>query len=419
MNKKNIDQIEYPAGSQVLYRDTELQGFALRVTKGSKVFVVESRVHGKTTRTTIGRYGTYTPDQARDLARSVLGKMAQGINPNQQKREVARKAVTLDQAYQGYIQERTLRPNSLRDYAKAMNRVFNDWRDIPLGSITRLMVEDRFDAISKPTLDKDGSVISKNEAFANQAFRFLRAVLNWASEKYANNDGEPLLHSNPCDRLKARQMWHRIERRDNWIRPDQLSVFFTGLQHQPQHTERQKMVRDMCVLYLLTGLRLQEAAKLQWTEVNLKRKTITIKAEHAKNHRKHELPIGNWLTSILQHHFEHRNTLPIESQSNYVFPGKDKDNHIGRFDAAIEVICKEICIDFTVHDLRRTFITIANNCVKGLSVYTIKRLINHSIDSSDVTAGYIIQDTESLREPMQQIEDFILAAAGVIEEKNK
>lgn len=244
LTKKNIDQIAFAAEGQVLYRDTVLQGFALRVTKASKVFVVECRVNGKTTRATIGRYGTFTPDEARELARVELGKMAQGINPNQQKREVVRQAVTLEQAYQGYTQERSLRANSLRDYAKAMNRVFNDWRSIPLVNITRLMVEDRFDTISKPTLNDAGEVIAKNEAFANQAFRFLRAVLNWASEKYASDDGEPLLPSNPCDRLKVRQKWHKIGRRDNWIRPDQLPAFFKALKHKPQHTSRQMMVRD-------------------------------------------------------------------------------------------------------------------------------------------------------------------------------
>lgn len=168
-------------------------------------------------------------------------------------------------------------------------------------------------------------------------------------------------------------------------------------------------------MYVLTGLRLQEAAGLRWVDVDLQRKAITITGERAKNHKKHELPIGNWLALLLQRYQDHRESLPAESRSPYVFPGKDNTCHIGRFDAAVAIICKDSDISFTIHDLRRTFITIANNYIKGLSAYTIKRLVNHATDSSDVTAGYIIQDAETLREPMQQVENFILRAAGVIE----
>lgn len=62
-------------------------------------------------------------------------------------------------------------------------------------------------------------------------------------------------------------------------------------------------------------------------------------------------------------------------------------------------------IQFTVHDLRRTFITIAESL--DIPAYALKRLLNHKM-SGDVTAAYIILDVERLRKPMQMIADFIL-----------
>lgn len=62
-------------------------------------------------------------------------------------------------------------------------------------------------------------------------------------------------------------------------------------------------------------------------------------------------------------------------------------------------------IQFTVHDLRRTFITIAESL--DIPAYALKRLLNHKM-SGDVTAGYIILDVERLRRPMQVIAEFIL-----------
>ena len=62
---------------------------------------------------------------------------------------------------------------------------------------------------------------------------------------------------------------------------------------------------------------------------------------------------------------------------------------------------------FTLHDLRRTFITIAESL--DIPGYALKRLMNHK-DPNDVTAGYIVSDVERLRGPMQRITEFLVAA---------
>ncbi len=66
-------------------------------------------------------------------------------------------------------------------------------------------------------------------------------------------------------------------------------------------------------------------------------------------------------------------------------------------------------VDFTLHDLRRRILTIAESL--DVPHYALKRLANHR-DSSDVTAGHIVADVERLREPMQRITDFILEHVG-------
>ena len=67
-------------------------------------------------------------------------------------------------------------------------------------------------------------------------------------------------------------------------------------------------------------------------------------------------------------------------------------------------------VNFTMHDLRRTFITMAESL--DISAYAVKRLVNHKM-TSDVTAGYIISDVERLRKPMQLITDSLLKFIGV------
>lgn len=53
-----------------------------------------------------------------------------------------------------------------------------------------------------------------------------------------------------------------------------------------------------------------------------------------------------------------------------------------------------------LHDLRRTFITTAERL--DIAAYALKRLVNHK-SGNDVKSGYVVMDTEWLREPMERI----------------
>ena len=64
--------------------------------------------------------------------------------------------------------------------------------------------------------------------------------------------------------------------------------------------------------------------------------------------------------------------------------------------------------DFTLHDLRRTFTTVAEHL--DVSYYALKRLLNHRM-SGDVTAGYVVKDVERLRGPMDLITEHMTAKA--------
>ncbi len=60
---------------------------------------------------------------------------------------------------------------------------------------------------------------------------------------------------------------------------------------------------------------------------------------------------------------------------------------------------------FTMHDLRRTFITIAESL--DIPHYALKRLLNHKTDG-DVTGGYIVINVDRLRDPVERVADKIL-----------
>ncbi len=68
---------------------------------------------------------------------------------------------------------------------------------------------------------------------------------------------------------------------------------------------------------------------------------------------------------------------------------------------------------FSIHDLRRTFTTVAESL--DISRYALKRLLNHW-QHDDVTAGYIGEDIERLRAPMQLINDIIMKRCRIMTE---
>ncbi len=393
LTKRNIDSLPLLETGQVLYWDDELPGYGLRVTKGSKTFIVQRRVAGKTVRATLGKYGQITPDQARKLAVKNLAELVQGVNVNTAKVAEKAQGVTLEEAYRAYLASRDLTANTRNDYEKAMKLAFSDWRNKPIKAINRAMIERRFDEASQ-----------RGEATANRDFRFLRALLNFSMEKYSTPDGEPLIPSNPCNRLTALKRWHRIERRTRHIEPHQLKAWFAALEHKPEDSPHRNTVRDFCIFLLLTGCREQEAARLTWKDVDLDAAKVTF--QETKNHRTHVLPIGPWLANMLEQRQQDRT-------SPFVFPADNKTGHLLNHRLAILAICKESGVEFRLHDLRRTFASTASvHLERSLSAYTLKRLLSHS-SGDDVTSGYVQIGIEDLRESMRQIEDFILKCAGL------
>jgi len=76
-----------------------------------------------------------------------------------------------------------------------------------------------------------------------------------------------------------------------------------------------------------------------------------------------------------------------ERTSPYVFPSNSERGHLSEPRTAVARVSKLSGVPFTMHDLRRTFITAAERL--DIPAYALKRLINHK-DPNDVTEGYII-----------------------------
>lgn len=388
INKSFVDKAEVPAGKdQVFYRDSELKGFALRVTaNGVKSFIVEKNVKNKVRRVTLGKYGALTADRARTEAKILMGKMAAGFDPILEKQSNKVSNITLKEVFNDYKKARkSLKHNTLYNYERVLNVAFADWGNKSFLSITKDKVAKHHEKLGKES----------GEAYANLAMRLLRALFNFAAAQYEDAQGKSLVTENPVKRLSQTRAWYRVERRQTFIKSHDLAAWYDGVQKLQNET-----LRDYLLLLILTGLRRQEAATLRWDQVDLTARALTVL--DTKNHESHTLPLSNYLYELLL-------SRSLGKINDYVFPGTGAAGYIIEPRKQMVHVTNASGVHFTVHDLRRTFITIAEGL--DISAYALKRLMNHKMNG-DITAGYIVTDVERLRKPMQQITDYILKCMG-------
>jgi len=388
ITKSFIDKVPLPEigpngkSTQAFYRDSVIAGFGLRVTSGgAKSFIVEKRVDGRVKRKTLGRYGNLTVEQARKEAQKFLGKVASGIDPIREVKENRARRITLSDAFQDYLATRkNLKPNTLNDYNRSMGEMFKDWQSKALSDISRDMV-----------MTRHAEYGARSPARADNGMRILRAIFNHALQRYQDASGKPFLVANPVDVLSHQRAWYKVERRQTLIKDHQLKSWYEATMQLNNQT-----TRDYLHLVLLTGLRRTEAATLTWDQVDFQDKTLTI--TETKNNRVHRLPFSDAIEALLERRFE-------EQSSPFVFPSDAERGHLSEPRTAIARVTKLSGVTFTLHDLRRTFITAAERL--DIPAYALKRLMNHK-DPNDVTGGYIIFDVERLRAPMQKITNFFI-----------
>lgn len=391
LTKTQVDRLVHSSTSvqqQTFLRDTELRGFGVRVTsQGSKSFIVEKRVKGRVSRFTLGHYPDLTVEQARKQAQKLLGQIATGIDPRDEARKEAAKGVTLAQCLEDFLRvRRNLRPATALAYRRAVCRCFSDWLNRPLSQIDRDAVQRRHSKLGA----------ENGPAYANQASRVLRALFNFALYQYELPSGERVLHYNPVQWLNHTRAWFRVQRRQTVIKPYQLKPW-----HEAVEALRSKgghglpnVIADYLLLLLYTGLRRTEGAQLKWSDIDLEDRTLRI--NDPKNHHPLVLPLSDFVFDLLARRYE-------VSTDEHVFPSSGKSGYLLEARDQMAWVTEQSGVPFTLHDLRRTFITTADRL--DISAYAIKRLVNHKSGSNDVTAGYVVMDIERLRAPMQRITD--------------
>ena len=400
----SLEKIE-SNGKRTRYYDSLLSGLILDVSlAGKKSFRVYKKIPGRDTpiNVTLGYFPSITLDDARRMARKVMADIAEGINPNDLKRQFRAASIILKEAFDSYIGSRDLKPITVRGYEQTMNCYLTDWHTKRLADINQSMI-----------LKRHRKITEQSRAQADLTMRVMRALYNFAKAEYKSSEGRSLFPDNPVDVLSEKRVWNKVKRKTTRLRRSQLKPFLEAL----------NKVRDEAIMYrqndrvafcdyiefvTFTGLRKMELLQLPWSQVFMEDKLYFLK--DTKNGEDVEFPMTTKLVEI----FERRKEYKV---SSYVFGKATGKGWLTEPKKTLAKICELADVQITLHDLRRTFTSIAeSNSVSG---YRLKRLLNHLTDQSDVTAGYTILTAEELREPAQHVVDKMEIYAGFLDDDDQ
>src|SRR5262249_46180198 len=169
-------------------------------------------------------------------------------------------------------------------------------------------------------------------ATANGAMRTLRSIYNYAAET------DQSLPANPVRTM--RRSWYAVPRRERHVKADELGLFLRAVRALPNPIHA-----DYLELLLLTGLRRQEAAALEWGDVDMGARVVRIPAVRAKSGKKLDLPMSDLVYDLLARRRALGNT-------RFVFPSDSSTSgHLIEPKTSLELVAKTCGIEVSCHDL--------------------------------------------------------------------
>lgn len=408
LTQKIVDTLPH-SEKLVLYFDQSLKGFGVYTTKNAKTYFIQARINGKEVKRTIRKASLIKLDDARKEARDILALMSKGIDPVEEKKQAKNLTQTLKDTFKSYKESRQLKPRTIKCYDDLLNGYVLEWLDLPISSITKEMIAAKHREIGD----------SHGENAANNLMRTVRSLYNFA---YIMADEK--IAPNPVRRLSQARQWYKTDRRQTFIKSHEMNHWYDAVMKIEN-----VVIRDYLLLTIFTGLRKQEGLQLKWSYIDMHDKSFTIPPQMSKNGKSHTLPMSNYLHTLFQQ-------LQDRRTNDYVFPGSGKAGHLVEpkkqmlfIERQSELTLNEVTtraeldrkieedpdniqlgVKFCLHDLRRTFITVAESL--DISYAALKRLLNHS-DGNDVTGGYLQITTDRLREPMERISAKLMELMGI------
>ena len=356
IDRRSVGTLPGPENGRfdVVHWDTDLPGLGLRVLKsGSRSWVVRYRVGKRQRVITLGKIAVLSPTQARGRAGEILAKAKLGQDPQAELQTVKASAGSLfGDLMTNYIEQHVERVQRPRTQVETKRHLLKHWK--PLHRIAIADVTHQIVAEHLSKLERRSGPVARNRARSS-----LSRLFTWAMQ-------EGFADRNPVgDTAK------RVERaRERVLSKDELQAIWDATDEPGDHNA---IVR----LLLLTGQRRQEVGGIGWHEVDLENALWTIPSERTKNRRAHEVPLSRLAMDVLAGFAEQVDRAFVFGIGEGPFSGWSR--------AKARLDQKSGVQNWTLHDLRRTFVT--EIAEMGIQPHVIEAIVNHTSGHKAGIAG--------------------------------
>lgn len=391
-----------PASSAVqdYYWDTDLTGFGVVVGRtGQKTFVARAWVGEKNRRVKLGVAGEaradghlWTASLARIEAKKMLGAMADGRDPNAERRGPQGGPTLRDglELHVANMRREGCSARSIHVIESEVKRHLEGWLDRPIAALTALELERVREGIEKNTKPRRGSVNRPGTAQANKTLSHVSAIWNTLDTLH------DLPGKNPAMKLTKTTLKPRALR----IPDDGFADWYARVM------ALSPVRRDFQLVTLFTGVRSDGVRNVTIADIDFARGFLHI--ARAKGDRPYTVPLTRTVALVLQGRLLDNPTrfAPNGGAGDWVFPTVSRD--MKRVQPMAEA--REEGLPGP-HANRRTFNSVALET--GIPLEPRETLMNHSGKGVNVRHYGLPERWDYLRECAERIEAALWERIGL------
>lgn len=356
------------------YHDDKEAGLVLLVTSGgSKTFYLSKKINGRPERIKLGRFPDLSVENARKAAAKQKGHIADGKNPNDEKKRL-RDDLSLGDLFRDYMERYSKKHKKSWQYdQREINKFLSHWFRRKLSDITKQEIQRLHEKIR----DKNGLYQ------ANRLLERLRAMYNKAIEWGWQGQ-------NPATGIKK----FKEKSRDRFVQTDELPRLFAAIERDPND-----VIRDYVMLSLLTGARKGNVLAMRWDQINFDRAEWRI--PETKNGEPVIVPLVSQAIGILERRRRATNSEWV------LHSAESKSGHLADPKRAWQRIMQEAGItDLRIHDIRRTLGSY--QAITGASLQIIGKSLGHK--SQQATAIYARLNLDPVRQSVEKATQAMMTA---------
>jgi len=383
ITKRVVDTLR-PTGRDHIDWDGELPGFGVRVRpSGAKSYVVQYRAgrgrKAPSRRMTIAAVAKLTPDEARTIAKGIVGDVARDDDPAAE-RTRKRHEMTIREGAELYVTDH-VGPHNKPSWAGEIELILKT-RILPAFGTKRI------GDLTRAEIKRWHSGMAVTPYRANRCLAVLRKLLSLAHHEWELGD------DNPATGVKS----FPEKLRERFFSADELRAIGKWLAAVERTYSEDKAFILATRLMLLTGMRLGEVATLRWVDVDLLSNVIRLQDAKAGART---VPLNSQAVAFLANS-EKRGTFVCRRQ---------RDEVMTRFDYHVfwrRLLKGTGVTNARPHDCRRTVATLG--AMVGGTAFTLRDLLGHKTVA--ITSGYVARTVDPIRELSESVGARVSAALG-------